>query len=145
MPRQFKKLSHSLYECKYHVVFCPKYRHKILQEEVKEYVIQQTYRLCNQKDGVAVLEINVQPDHVHIVLSIPPKYEVSRIIGFLKGKLAFRLFDRFPALRKRCWGQHVWSRGYCVSTVGLDEERIRKYVRWQNKKEQEAIQRRLID
>jgi len=145
MTRQFKKLSHSVYECKYHVVFCPKYRYKILQEEVKEYVIQQTYRLCNQKDGVEVLEINVQPDHVHVVLEIPPKYEVSRIIGFLKGKLALRLFDRFPALRKRYWGQHVWSRGYCVSTVGLDEERILKYVRWQNEKEQEAIQRRLID
>ena len=145
MTRQFKKLSHSLYECKYHVVFCPKYRYKILQEEVQEYIIQQTYRLCNQKDGVEVLEINVQPDHVHVVLEIPPKYEVSRIIGFLKGKLALRLFDRFPALRKRYWGQHVWSRGYCVSTVGLDEDRIRKYVRWQNEKEQEAIQRRLID
>ena len=145
MTRRFKKLSHSLYECKYHVVFCPKYRYKLLQEEVKEYVVQQTYRLCNQKDGVEVLEINVQPDHVHVVLVIPPKYSVSEMIGFLKGKLALRLFDRFPALRKRYWGQHVWSRGYCVSTVGLDEERIRKYVRWQNEKEQEAIQRRLID
>ena len=145
MTRQFKKLSHSLYECKYHVVFCPKYRYKILEEDVKAYVIQQIYRLCNQKDGVEVLEINVQPDHVHVVLVIPPKYAVSEVIGFLKGKLALRLFDRFPALRKRYWGQHVWSRGYCVSTVGLDEERIRKYVKWQHRKEQEAIQRRLID
>ena len=108
-------------------------------------MIQQTYRLCNQKDGVEVLEINVQPDHVHVVLVIPPKYAVSEMIGFLKGKLALRLFDRFPTLRKRYWGQHVWSRGYCVSTVGLDEERIRKYVKWQHKKEQDAIQRRLID
>ena len=145
MTRQFKKLSHSLYECKYHVVFCPKYRYKILEEDVKAYVIQQIYRLCNQKDCVEVLEINVQPDHVHVVLVIPPKYAVSEVIGFLKGKLALRLFDRFPALRKRYWGQHVWSRGYCVSTVGLDEERIRKYVKWQHRKEQEAIQRRLID
>jgi len=145
MTRQFKKLSHSLNECKYHVVFCPKYRYKILQEDVKAYVIQQTYRQCNQKDGVEVLEINVQPDHGHVILEIPPKYSVSEMIGFLKGKLALRLFDRFPALRKRYWGQHVWSRGYCVSTVGLDEDRIRKYVKWQNEKEQEAIQRRLID
>ena len=145
MTRQFKKLSHSLYECKYHVVFCPKYRYKILEEDVKAYVIQQSYRLCNQKDSVEVLEINVQPDHVHVVLVIPPKYAVSEVIGFLKGKLALRLFDRFPALQKRYWGQHVWSRGYCVSTVGLDEERIRKYVKWQHRKEQKAIQRRLID
>ncbi len=145
MTRRLRKLSHSVYECKYHVVFCPKYRYKILQEEVKEYVVQQAYRLCNQKEGMEVLELNVQPDHVHVVLVIPPKYAVSEIIGFLKGKLALRLFDRFPALRKRYWGQHVWSRGYCVSTVGLDEEEIRKYVRWQTAKEQEAVQRRLID
>jgi len=145
MTRQFKKLSHSVYECKYHVVFCPKYRYKILEAEVRTYVIQQAYRLCNQKEGVEILEINVQPDHVHMVLEIPPKYAVSKVIGFLKGKLALRMFDRFPKLRKRYWGQHVWSRGYCVSTVGLDEERIRKYVKWQTKKEQEAVQRRLIN
>jgi len=145
MTRQFKKLAHSLYECKYHVVFCPKYRYKILQAEVRQYVVQQIYRLCDQKEGVEVLEVNVQADHVHIVLSIPPKYAVSQVMGFLKGKLALRLFDRFPELRKRYWGQHVWSRGYCVSTVGLDEERIRKYVKWQDKKGQEATQGRLFE
>ena len=144
MTRQFKKLAHSLYECKYHIVFCPKYRYKILQGEVREYVSQQVYRLCNQKEGVEVLEVNVQADHVHVVLSIPPKYAVSELMGFLKGKLALRLFDKFPELRKRYWGQHVWSRGYCVSTVGLDEERVRKYVKWQSKKEQEATQGRLF-
>jgi putative transposase len=73
MTRQFKKLAHSLYECKYHVIFCPKYRYKILQDEVSQYVKQQIYRLCSQKDGVEVLEVNVQEDHVHIVLAIPPK------------------------------------------------------------------------
>jgi len=147
MTRQFKKLSHSVYECKYHVVFCPKYRYKILQEEVKEYVIQQTYRLCNQKDGVEVLEINVQPDHVHVVLVIPPKYAVSEIIGFLKGKLALRMFRRYEHLGKRYWGRHVWARGYCVSTVGLDEEKIRQYVKWQEKreKEMEKNQKSLFD
>ena len=144
MTRQFKKLAHSLYECKYHIVFCPKYRYKILEGEVREYVTQQIYRLCDQKDGVEVLEVNVQAEHVHVVLSIPPKYAVSDMMGFLKGKLALRLFDKFPELRKRYWGQHVWSRGYCVSTVGLDEERIRKYVKWQDKKEQEATQGRLF-
>ena len=139
MTRQFRKLAHSLYECKYHIVFCPKYRYKILQDNVSKYVIQQIYFLSNQKEGVDVLEVNVQVDHVHLVVSIPPKYAVSQYIGFLKGKLAVRLFDRFPQLRRQYWSQHVWSRGYCVSTVGLDEERIRKYVKWQNKKEQEAV------
>ena len=138
MTRRIRKLSHSLYECKYHVVFCPKYRYKILKEEVAQYVKRQIYRLSNQKDGVEVLEVNVQENHVHLIVWIPPKYAVSQYMGFLKGKLALRLFDRFPQLRKRYWGQHVWSRGYCVSTVGLDEERIRKYVKWQTEKEREA-------
>ncbi|MCB0077119.1 MAG: IS200/IS605 family transposase [Anaerolineales bacterium] len=145
MTRQFKKLSHSIYECKYHVVLCPKYRYRILQPDVRSYVTQQVYRLCEQKDRLEVLELNVQADHVHLVLWIPPKYAVSEVMGFLKGKLALRLFDRFPELRKRYWGQHVWSRGYCVSTVGLDEERIRKYVAWQAQKAQHAHQERLFD
>ena len=145
MTRQFKKLAHSLYECKYHVVFCPKYRYKILQDEVRQYVMQQIYRLCDQKEDVEVLEVNVQEDHVHMVMSIPPKYAVSQVMGFLKGKLALRMFDRFPELRKRYWGQHVWSRGYCVSTVGLDEERIRKYVVWQNKRDEAATQPSMFD
>ena len=138
MTRQFRKLAHSLYECKYHIVFCPKYRYKILQSEVAKYVKQQIYRLSNEKNDVEVLEVKVQVDHVHLVVSIPPKYAVSQYMGFLKGKLALRLFDRFPQLRKRYWGQHVWSRGYCVSTIGLDEEQVRKYVKWQKDKEQES-------
>ena len=147
MTRQFRKLAHSLYECKYHIVFCPKYRYKILQDEVAKYVVQQVNRLSEQKDGVDVLEVNVQVDHIHMVVTIPPKYAVSQYMGFLKGKLALRLFDRFPELRQRYWGQHVGSRGYCVSTVGLDEERIRKYVKWQTEKERETEtkQGRLFD
>ena len=147
MTRQFKRLSHSLYECKYHVVFCPKYRYKILRDEVMTYITEQIYQLCSQKDDVEVIELNVQADHVHLVVSIPPKYAVSKFMGYLKGKLALKLFDRFPQLRKRYWGRHLWSRGYCVSTVGLDEERIRKYVKWQNKKDKddEATQGRLFD
>ena len=147
MSRQFRKLAHSLYECKYHVVFCPKYRYRIMQNGVAKYITQQIYRLSSQKDGVEVLEVNVQPDHVHVVVSVPPKYAVSRYVGFVKGKLALKLFDRYPQLRKKYWGQHVWSRGYCVSTVGLDEERIRKYVQWQRRKDADAdaTQDRLFD
>ncbi|MCB8979736.1 MAG: IS200/IS605 family transposase [Ardenticatenaceae bacterium] len=91
--RQFKKLAHSLYECKYHIVFCPKYRYKILQEEVATYLKEQIYRLCSQKDGVEVLEVNIQEDHIHLVVSLPPKYAVSEFVGSLKGKLALRTFD----------------------------------------------------
>ena len=94
MPRQFKRLTHSVYECKYHIVFWLKNRHRIMQEEVPEFTRQQIYRLSQKKDKVEVLELNVQPDHVHLAVSIPPKYAVSNYMGYLKGKLAIRLFER---------------------------------------------------
>ncbi|HEX2905274.1 MAG TPA: IS200/IS605 family transposase [Phototrophicaceae bacterium] len=147
MTHQFKRLSHSLYECKYHIVFCPKYRYRIFRDELAEYTRQQIESLCRQKDQIEVLEINIQPDHIHLVASIPPKYAISSVMGFLKGKLALRLFQRYEHLGKRYWGQHLWSRGYCVSTVGLDEDKIRKYVKWQEAQDKQAeqTQQRLFD
>ena len=147
MSHQFKRLAHSIYECKYHVVFCPKYRYRIFKEEVAEYTRQQIYSLCEQKEQIEVLELNIQVDHVHLVASIAPKYAVSEFMGYLKGKLALRLFRQYEHLGKRYWGRHLWSRGYCVSTIGLDEEKIRKYVQWQEEREQqeELTQRRLFD
>ena len=146
MTPQFEKLSHSLYQCKYHIVFCPKYRLRVLEGDIAEYSKQQFYQLSRQKGGVKVLEINIQRDHIHVVMSIPPKYAVSNVMGYLKGKLALRLFNQYEYLVKRYWGRHFWARGYCVSTIGLDEEKIRKYVKWQEKKEKEAeaTQRRLF-
>lgn len=140
MKSSFKKLSHSSYECKYHVVFCPKYRYRILKDDVAEYVRREFYSLIKQKDLIEVLELNVQPDHVHSVLSIPPKYSVSGVMGFLKGRLALSMFRKYERLGKRYWGRHLWSRGFCASTIGLNEEQIRKYVRWQEQKEKEAEQ-----
>ena len=148
MSSEFKKLSHSIYQCKYHIVFCPKYRYRVLSGEVGEYTKREIYRLCEQKDKVEVIEANVQADHVHMILSIPPKYAVSSVIGFLKSKLALRVLKEYPQLRKsRYWGNHLWSRGYCVTTVGIDEEMIKKYVKWQGAKEKrnEVEQRRLFD
>ena len=147
MKSRFKKLSHSIYECKYHIVMCPKYRHRIFKDDVAEYAKQQLYSLCRQKDMVEVLELNILADHIHLVVSIPPKYSVSAIMGYLKGKLSIRLFQKYDRLGKRYWGQHLWSRGYCVSTVGLDEDKIRKYVKWQEKKEKEVeqVQKGLFD
>lgn len=109
--RRLKKLAHSVYECKYHIVFCPKYRYKILQAEVASYVTENIYRLCGQKDGIEVLEMNVQPEHVHMVLSIPPKYAVSEIMGFVKGKLALKMFDEFPEFKRRYWGKPFTTHG----------------------------------
>ena len=147
MSHQFKRLAHALYECKYHVVFCPKYRHRIFKDEVAEYTRQQIYSLCQQQEQIEVLELSIQADHVHMVVSIAPKYAVSEFMGYLKGKLALRLFQQYEHLGKRYWGRHLWSRGYCVSTIGLDEAKIRKYVQWQEAREQqeELTQKRLFD
>jgi putative transposase len=140
MKSSFQKLSHSMYECKYHIVFCPKYRYRIFKGELAEYGKQTIYSLVKQKDMVEVLELNVQPDHIHTILSIAPKYSVSSLMGFLKGKLAINLFARYERIGKRYWGRHLWSRGFCVSTIGLNEEQIRKYVQFQEKKDKEAEQ-----
>lgn len=147
MTRKFKRLSHSIYECKYHIVFCPKYRMRILKGDVAEYTRQQIYQLCGQKDQVEVLEINVQADHVHLVVSIPPKYAVSNFVGYLKGKLAIKLLSQYEKVKRKYWGGHVWSRGYCVSSIGLDEEKIRKYVKFQEKREKqmEAVQKKMFE
>lgn len=110
-----------------------KYRHRILKNEVGGYTERLLRRLAEQKEGLALLELNVQADHVHMVV-ILPKYAVSEVMGYLKGKTAVRLFQRYKSLGKQYWGRPLWSRGYCVSTVGLDEEKIRKYVKCRNRK-----------
>jgi putative transposase len=137
MSNRFKRLSHTVYECKYHIVFCPKYRFRIFKNEIAEYARQRIYVLCNQKELLEVLELNVREDHIHIVMWIPPKYSISSVMGYLKGKLALRLFQKYENLGKRYWGRHLWARGYCVSAIGLDEAQIRSYVRWQEKHEKD--------
>lgn len=140
----FQKLSHAIWDCKYHVVWCPKYRFRILTGPVGRRLEELIRQLCEWKK-VGVLELNVQVDHVHMVLAIPPKYAVSEVMGFVKGKSAIKMFDLHVELKRRYWGRHFWSKGYCVSTVGLDEEQIRKYVRWQLKKDQSTDQLSLWD
>jgi putative transposase len=128
-------------------MFCPKYRYRIFADEKGDYVRQQIYILCKQKEDVEVLELNVMPDHVHLVISLAPKYAVSEFMGYLKGKIALRLFQQYESLGRRYWGRHLWARGYCVSTVGLDEEKVRKYVQWQEQEEKraEVVQGKLFD
>jgi len=147
MSKRFRRLSHTIYECKYHLIFCPKYRYPILQGEVKEYTRREIEKLISQKEGLEIIEMNIQTDHIHMVVWIPPKYSVSQVMGYLKGKLALRLLNRYERLGKQFWGRHLWSRGYCVSTIGIDETRIREYVRWQEKKQKEIekLQGKLFD
>lgn len=96
-------------------------------------------QLCEWKH-LEILEGNVQEDHIHLVLSVPPKYSISEAVGFLKGKSAIKIFDMHLELKKRYWGRHFWAKGYCVSTIGLDEEKIREYVKWQREKDKRIDQ-----
>ena len=127
---RFQKLAHATYECKYHIVWCPKYRFRVLTGEIGVSVRDLIRRLCQWR-RFEILAGNVLSDHIHIVLSIPPKYSVSEAVGFIKGKSAIKMFDMHSHLKKRYWGRHFWARGYCVSTVGLDEEQIKSYVKHQ--------------
>jgi putative transposase len=109
-----------------------------LEGKAEVAVRNELYKLCGQKDGVEIVEINIQPDHVHMIISVPPKYAISDIMGFLKGKTAIKLFQTQKHLTKTYWGRNLWSRGYCVSTVGLNEEKIKKYVKWQQERDQKG-------
>jgi len=120
------------WECKYHVVIVPKYRKRVIYGRVKKELGEILRDLCGQK-AVELVEGHLMPDHVHMCLSIPPKYSVAFVIGFLKGKSAVRIHRSLGY--KRMTGLHFWSRGYSVSTVGLDEEMVRRYIREQEKRD----------
>jgi len=126
-------LSHVRWDCKYHVVIVPKYRKKLLYGKIRKRVGEVIRDLCRQR-GVELLEGHLMADHVDMCLQIPPKFSVAFVIGFLKGKSAVRI-HRTVLDRKRVTGLHFWARGYCVSTVGLDEKTIRKYIREQQELE----------
>lgn len=140
---KWKKQAHCVYQCKYHVVWCPKYRYRVLTGDVGATMEEALRSLCEWKK-IEVLELNVQPDHVHLVVQIPPRLAVSEAVGILKGKTAIKMFKSFPGMKKKpYWGNHFWARGYCVTTVGLDEDKIRRYVRFQeeNEKREEGDER----
>lgn len=135
---KYKKLSHVVYKCDYHIVWVPKYRFRVLKGAIKELVEKDIHMLCEWK-GCEVDELNVQEDHVHLLVSVPPKLSISQLMGTLKGKIAIKLFKTYPAMkRKPYWGNHFWARGYFVNTVGLDEEMIKRYVKHQEKEEKKV-------
>lgn len=133
---KYKKLSHSVYYCDYHIVWVPKYRFRMLHlPEVKE-TVEEQLEMISQWIGCEIKEKGIQSDHVHLLVSIRPKVSVSQYVGTVKGKLAIKLMKRFPGIKKqKFWGNHFWARGYFVSTVGISEEMIRKYVQHQEKEE----------
>ena len=130
MANKHNSLSHTKWLCKYHIVFTPKYRRKIEFNQYKRDIVDIIKRLCKYK-GVEIIEGHIMPDHIHLLLSIPPKYSVSSIMGYLKGKSSLMIFDKFANLKYRYGNRHFWYRGYYVDTVGKNEKKIAEYIRTQ--------------
>ncbi len=138
--REWQSQSHVKWYCKYHVVFIPKYRKGAIFGELRRGIGRILRELCEQA-GVELVEGHAMSDHVHLCLSIPPKYSVANTVGFLKGKSAIRIHREYLGRKRNLTGFHFWARGYCVSTIGLDEEVIRAYIR--NQEEEEKRQEQL--
>ncbi len=138
---RFRKLSHTIWHCQYHIVWVPKYRYRILSGTIAEEVGRCIRTFVEQKKA-EVVELNVRLDHVHLLVLVPPKISISDFMGIVKGRTAIRIFNKFRQLkRKPYWGNHLWAKGYCVDTVGLDETKIRAYVQYQEKLERLAEQK----
>ena len=135
----YKQLAHTTYLCNYHVIFCPKYRFRVLRCKIGQKVRDWIRKIAEWK-GAEIIEGHVSVDHVHLVLSIPPKYAVSEVIGTIKGRVAIRMFKEVPEFRKKYWGRRFWSTGYFVSTIGVNESIIRQYIQKQELKERQAEQ-----
>ncbi|OHX36582.1 IS200/IS605 family transposase [Methylomonas sp. LWB] len=137
-----ESLSHSKWECKYHVVFIPKCRRRTLYRALRKHLGEVFRRLASQKES-RILEGHLMPDHVHMLISIPPKYAVSQVIGYIKGKSAIHLARVYGGKKRNFVGQHFRARGYFVSTVGRDETMIREYIRHQEQEDQRIEQMNL--
>ncbi len=140
---EFESLSHSRWECKYHVVFIPKRRRKKLYATLRKYPGEVFRQLAQQKES-QILEGHLMPDHVHMLIAIPPKCAVSQVIGYIKGKSAIHLARVYGERKRNFVGQSFWARGYFVSTVGRDEAVIRRYIREQEKEDERLEQLSLV-
>ena len=142
--RDWQSQAHVKHYCKYHVVFVPKYRKKAIYGSLRKEIGGILRELCRQQ-GVELIEGYAMRDHIHMLVMIPPKFSVANTIGFLKGKSAIRIFRDYLQARGNFTGRHFWARGYCVSTVGLDEQMIREYIKNQEKEEVRQEQMRLAN
>ena len=141
--RQIGSLNHTRWECKYHVVFIPKYRRKVLFGQIRQELGEVFRRLAEQKES-RIEEGHVMPDHVHMMVSIPPKYSVAQVVGYIKGKSAIHIARTYMERRRNYVGQNFWARGYFVSTVGRDEAVIRNYIRHQEREDRRIDQLNLM-
>ena len=140
---QMVKLCHTKWECKYHVVWIPKYRKKSIYKELRQYLGSLLKDLASQKE-CTIVEGHLMSDHVHILIAIPPKYSVSQVVGFIKGKSAISIARTYMGRRKNFTSQSFWARGYYVSTVGKDEETVRNYIKHQEEEDKRIEQLNLF-
>lgn len=141
---EYESLSHSVWDCKYHVVWIPKYRKKVLYGQLRAHMGDIIRELARQKES-RVEEGHLMSDHIHMLISIPPKYAVASVVGFIKGKTAIHIARSFMGRRKNFVGQNFWARGYFVSTVGLDEAHVREYIKKQEQADRRLDQLQLVD
>ena len=132
MAKKYNSLAHTKYYTRYHIVFTPKYRRKAIYAQLRADIRDILKRLCSYK-GIEIIEGNMMKDHVHLLLEIPPKYSVSQIMGYLKGKSALEIFDKHANLKYKYGNRHFWAEGYYVSTVGINESTVKKYIQDQEK------------
>ena len=128
MKLDTSSLAHTKWECKYHIVFAPKYRRKIIFGKIRQDIGQMLRKLCEYK-GIEIIEAESGVDHIHMLLSIPPKYSVAQIMGYLKGKSSLMIFEKYANLKYKYGNRHFWCRGYYVSTVGANKKAIQEYIR----------------
>ena len=142
---RFRKLTQTIWHCQYHIVWVPKYRYRVLEVQIADEV-NNCVRAFSERKECEIIELNVQIDHVHLLAMVPPKISISDYVGMVKGRTAIRVFNRFKKLKnKPYWGNRFWARGYCVDTVGLDSDMIRKYVKYQEQKEKRQERKNLFD
>ncbi|EGD49594.1 transposase IS200-family protein [Ruminiclostridium papyrosolvens DSM 2782] len=139
-----ESLAHSKYNCKYHIVFAPKYRRQVIYGKIKADIGQILRKLCDQK-GVEIIEANACPDHIHMLVSIPPKISVSSFMGYLKGKSSLMIFDRHANLKYKYGNRHLWCKGFYVDTVGKNKNAIAKYIQNQLQNDIASDQMSLIE
>ena len=128
MKLDTNSLAHTKWECKYHIVFAPKYRRQIIYGKIKADIGQMLRKLCEYK-GIEIIEAEACKDHIHMLVSIPPKYSVAQIMGYLKGKSSLMIFEKYANLKYKYGNRHFWCRGYYVSTVGANKKAIQEYIR----------------
>ena len=128
MKLDTNSLAHTQWECKYHIVFAPKYRRQIIYGKIKQDIGQMIRKLCEYK-GVEIIEAEACKDHIHMLVSLPPKYSVSQFMGYLKGKSSLMIFEKYANLKYKYGNRHFWCRGYYVSTVGKNKKAIAEYIR----------------